>query len=168
VRRALALSLACLGAAGSVYACGRSERPHAHPDPKRWLAVDATRRRLTITLVAAYDRAASGLNLDGAVKGALSFDAPTGWEVDVRCLNNASAMRYACALLPAPGVQVSSPPVAGSGGPVAPGAGAGFAFRARQPAAYRLTAVLDGRPVSGMWVSLRVADGARPRARWLR
>lgn len=168
MRFAIALPLLCLGTVGGLYACGGSEPPRTHPDPKRWLAVDAARRRLTITLVASYDRSASGLNLDGAVKGALAFEAPTGWEVAVRCLNNATAMRYACGLLPAPGVHASLPPLAGSGAPLAPGAGATFAFRARSPAAYRLIALLDGRPVSGMWVGLRIADGVRPRARWQR
>lgn len=168
MRRVLALSLACLGFAGSVYACGGSARVRSHPDPKRWLAVDTAKRRLTITLVAAYDRTASGLNLDGAVKGALSFEAPTGWKVEVRCVNNAKARRYACALLPAPGVRVSPPSLIGKGGPGASGSSMVFTFVARSPAAYRLTALLDGRPVSGMWVSLHIADGARPQARWLR
>lgn len=168
MRRALALSPACVGVAGSMYACGGAERPRARPDLKRWLVVDAAKRRLTITLVASYDRTASGFNLDGAFKGALAFEAPTGWEVSVRCLNNAASLRYACALLPAPGAHVSLPPLAGSGGPIAPGAAGAFAFLARSPGAYRLAALLDGRPVSGMWVSLRIAAGASPRAQWLR
>jgi Sulfocyanin (SoxE) domain len=175
--------LACTAA---LAACGGGASPTARPDPRGWLSIDAGARRASITLIAAYDAAYGGFNLDGASKGALLFAVPRGWSVTVRCVNNSSTRRYACELQRAPGAGVSGrAPGAPAPGPTAPTSGlpigrlqpagglapgrqASFSFPAGAPARYRLAAVTGGVRPAGMWVTLEVASGGRPRVRWVR
>lgn len=124
-------------------------------------------RHATITLVAAYDDAASGFNIDGANKGALSFSVPSGWWVTVRCKNNASSGPYACAVVRSPGtpavaIQRTRTPE------LAAGAQATFSFVSGAATRYRLAAVTEGHQPIGMWVTLEVTASGTPSVRWVR
>jgi sulfocyanin SoxE-like protein len=156
----LASALLALGACGA--SPGRS-----HLSPRRWLIFDASKRSATIALVAAYDATAGGFNLNGANKGALLFTAPRGWRVTVRCMNNASVRRYACALARSPGSPVGAPPSARTS-ELAPGAQAAFSFPSGSLARYRLVATTEGHRPVGMWVTLLVTRSRTPSVRWVR
>lgn len=156
----LAILPLALGACGA--SAGRS-----HLSPRRWLIFDASTRSATITLVAAYDATAGGFNLNGANKGALLFTVPRGWRVTVRCMNNASGRRYACALARSPGASVGAPPSARTS-ELPPGAQAAFSFASGSPTRYRLVAISDGHQPVGMWVTLDVTRSRTPSVRWVR
>jgi len=164
--------LAALAAVSPVVtACGSTAGNVTHPDPSRWLSVDARARSATITLIAAYDAFASGYNIDGSVKGALRFTVPSGWRVTVRCVNNSTAYRYSCAMRKGAGTSVTL--AAGAGKPHPPsglrsGGASTFSFVAGAPGRYRLTAEESGVEPAGMWVGVGVTRGGRPQARWLR
>jgi hypothetical protein len=168
---ALALLVVAAGLAG----CGGSKVSQSialtHFDPSRWLQVSPSSKTATITLQIGFGRAASGLNIDGATKGALLFSVPSGWHVDVRCENLAVERRYSCVLARSPGVAVVDPAIVDvlhpSGG-LGHDRSASFDFTAPQATRYRLIAVSKGEAATGMWVVLKVAAGGRPYAHWLR
>jgi hypothetical protein len=158
----LAVAPLVLGACGA--SAGRS-----HLGPRRWLIFDASKRSATITLVAAYDATAGGFNLNGANKGALLFTAPRGWRVTVRCMNNASGRRYACALARSPGAPVGPPLTATARtSELAPGGHAEFSFATGSLTRYRLVAITEGHQPLGMWVTLDVARSRTPSVRRVR
>ena len=51
----------------------------APPPPSRFLAVDAQRHRVTITLIASYDGTNGGFNFDGYSRY-LMWTVPRGWD----------------------------------------------------------------------------------------
>ncbi|MHB1999325.1 MAG: sulfocyanin-like copper-binding protein [Solirubrobacteraceae bacterium] len=140
-------------------------------DPGRWIGYDAASRTAQITLELGYDEYQGGLNIDGAVKGALLFSVPSGWTVRVRCLNEDEARRYSCVLARAPAVPIVDRQAVDV---LHPTNGLGFrqqkvfSFQALRATRYRLVAVTKGNAPPGMWVALSVASGGRPSARWLR
>lgn len=141
----------------------------ARPDPGRWLSADAAARHATITLIAVYDAAAGGFNLNGANKGALLFSVPGGWTVTVRCVNNASDRAYGCALARSPGAPGAAvPQTAQTRSELAPGERASFSFTPRTPTRYRLVALTSGREPVGMWLTLAVTPSGLPSVRWVR
>ncbi len=157
--------------------CGSSasSRRPGHPDPRRFLSVDAPARTVRLTLALGYDSDASFQNLDGATKGALLFSVPVGWRASIQCANRAPGTRYACALAPAPGAAVVQRGVVYVVHPsdgLATGQAAAFSFLPRSPGRYRMLALSqhagEWSAVAGMWVVLRVASGGVPQARWLR
>lgn len=172
--RALA-ALAAVGVATCIAACGgssaSSEAKLTHFEPSRWLHVEEARKTATITLQLGFGRLASGLNIDGATKGALLFSVPSGWHVNVVCENLIGGRRYSCVLEHAPGaplldrgiVDVLHP----TGG-LADGQASTFEFTAPGATRYRLSAVSERRAVTAMWVVLKIGSGGRPYARWLR
>jgi Sulfocyanin (SoxE) domain len=157
----LALASPALGA------CGGSAG-HGRPSPRRWLSLDSSAHSATITLVAAYDATAGGFNLNGANKGALLFAVPSGWRVTVRCVNNASDRRYACALVRSPGAPAVAEPQAGRTPELDPGAQAGFSFTAGASTRYRLVALTGGREPVGMWLTLQIVRSGLPSVRRVR
>lgn len=166
MRSRCVVTLALVAAPLAIGACGASTG-RSHPSPRRWLIFDASKRSAAITLVAAYDATAGGFNLNGANKGALLFTAPRGWRVTVRCVNNASGSRYACALARSPGVTVGVPPSARTS-ELASGEQAAFSFAPGSPALYRLVAITEGHQPVGMWVTLEVTRSGTPSVRWVR
>jgi hypothetical protein len=174
-RQQAAAALAIVALAVAISGCGGastqgSAQPR-HLDPDRWLQVDAARRTATITLALGFGAEAAGLNIDGAVKGALLFSVPSGWRVHVECENFARQRRYSCVLERAPGVPVLDPAIVDVLHPTAGlehGESSSFQFTAPRPTRYRLIAVSDRRAATGMWVVLKVSAGGAPYARWLR
>src|SRR5437868_7109772 len=69
----------------------------APPPPHRFLAVDAVRHRVTITLIASYDGENAGFNFDGYSRF-LMWTVPRGWRVRVVCKNRGS-LRHSCAVV---------------------------------------------------------------------
>lgn len=164
-----AVALALTAGSSALVACGGGESGPARPDPRRWLSVDVAARHATITLVAVYDGAAGGFNLNGANKGALLFSVPSGWDVTIQCVNNASDRPYGCALARSPSAQVAAVPhAARTRAEVAPGSRAAFSFTPATPTRYRLVAVTGGQQPVGMWLTLRVTPSGLPSVRWVR
>lgn len=183
-RAATAALLVCASCAAAILlaACGSSKgstEPSAtqrkqratETDPARWLSYDTASKTAKITLVIGYDEYEGGFNLDGAVKGALLFSVPSGWTVSVRCVNENEKRRYACVLTRAPGLAVVDSAAVNV---LHPTDGLGFkeakvfSFEPPKPTRYRLIAVTKGNEPTGMWVVLKISDGGRPYARWLR
>lgn len=171
----VALALAGCGASSANNGETIANGPvHRHPDPSRWMKVDAAKHAVEITLVAAYDDSANGLNIDGSYKSALMFVVPVGWKARIRWVNDSEEDDYACVLTLSPGthrhrgveVDVLHPTEA-----LAPGESMTFPFEPTGPALYRVIAV-RGRPpkdtVLGMTVALKAASGGRPHGIWLR
>jgi Sulfocyanin (SoxE) domain len=163
-----ATALALAASSCSLAACGGGTSSSAQPDPKRWLSVDPSTRRATITLVAAYDAVAGGFNLNGANKGALLFSVPSGWRAIVRCVNNASDRPYGCALVRSPGAPAGAEPKALRTPELGPGAHGAFSFTLGAPTSYRMIALTGGREPVGMWLTLQVTRSGLPSVRWVR
>ena len=133
------------------------------PSPHQFLAVDAHRHRVTITLVASYDGDNGGFNFDGYSRF-LMWTVPRGWTVRVVCKNRGPA-RHSCAVVrsfdstkPAfRGAAVPSP-VSGLFG----GQTARFTFRATKKGLYRLASVVPGDELARMWDVLKVTRGGKP------
>jgi hypothetical protein len=126
-------------------------------------------------LIAGYDETASGLNINGSVKGALLFSVPAGWRLSVDCVNRSSTAYYSCALARSPGAPSPQQGLLGVLHPtsgLAPGGSASFALPLRAPGLYRLVAVTGAAGSytipAGMWALLRVSAGGAPYARWRR
>src|SRR5947207_14528356 len=67
------------------------------PPPHRFLAVDAHRHRVTITLIASYDGTNGGFNFDGYSRS-LMWTVPRGWKVHVVC-ENRGPLRHSCGVV---------------------------------------------------------------------
>lgn len=165
------LTALCLAGCGSAAAPAKS----GHPDPRRFISVDAAARTVRLSLVLGYGSEASTQNLDGATKGALLFSVPVGWRVLFECVNRLASARYACALAPAPGaaeVQRGVSYIVHPATGLAAGQSATFAFTPNAAGRYRIVGLTpSGREwvqAAGMWVVLRVGRGGSPLAQWLR
>jgi hypothetical protein len=165
------LTTLCLAGCGSIAA----PVGHSHPDPRRFLSVDAAARTVRIGVVLGYGSKASTQNLDGANKGALLFSVPVGWTVLFECVNRLASTRYGCALAPAPGAAEAQRGVTYVVHPsdgLAAGQSTTFAFRPTAAGRYRIVGVTLSRgewvPAAGMWAVLRVSQGGLPAAQWLR
>jgi hypothetical protein len=167
----LAAALALCGCGGASPAAGGSRKPIARPAASRWLTLDARRRRATVSLIVGYDSADNGLNIDGAVKGALLFVVPTGWRLRVMCRNASASTRFSCLLTSAPASRQRLPQRLRSRQPEQGlPAGGQFTFEAGSlPVGhYRLAAAAATVEPAGMWVVLDVPASGYPRAEWLR
>ena len=69
----------------------------APPPPHKFLAVDAHRHRVTITLIASYNGENGGFNFDGYSRY-LMWTVPRGWTVRVVCTNR-GPLRHSCAVV---------------------------------------------------------------------
>jgi len=70
------------------------------PPPHKFLAVDARRHRVTITLIASYDGTNNGFNFDGYSRF-LMWTVPRGWTIHVVCKNR-GPLRHSCAVVHGP------------------------------------------------------------------
>src|SRR5438270_9732704 len=107
------------------------------PSPHKFLAVDAHRHRVTITLIASYDGENGGFNFDGYSRF-LMWTVPRGWTVRVVC-ENRGAPRHSCAVVKGPGT--TKPAFRGAAIPhpergLRTGQTARFTFRASRKGVY--------------------------------
>jgi FtsP/CotA-like multicopper oxidase with cupredoxin domain len=135
------------------------------PAPHRFLAVDAHRHRVTITLIASYDGENGGFNFDGYSRY-LMWTVPRGWTVRVVC-ENRGPLRHSCAVVK--GADSSKPAFPGAATPrpelgLAAGQTARFSFRAGKEGVFRFTCLVPGHETARMWDVLRITRGGRPSA----
>ena len=138
----------------------------APPPPHRFLAVDAARHRVTITLIASYDGENGGFNFDGYSRF-LMWTVPRGWTVRVVC-ENRGPLRHSCAVVDGPDSTRPAFRHAATPHPQAglePGQTARFTFRASRKGVYRFACLVPGHESARMYDVLKVARrGARPSA----
>ena len=135
----------------------------APPPPRKFLAVDARRHRVTITLTASYDSANGGFNFDGYSRF-LMWTVPKGWTVRVVCRNR-GPLRHSCAVVqgadstkPAfPGAAIRHPWLGLEAGQTAR-----FTFRASRKGVYRFACLVAGHEAARMWDVLKITRGGKP------
>lgn len=133
------------------------------PPPRKFLAVDAHRHRVTITLIASYDDDNNGFNFDGYSRF-LMWTVPKGWTVRVVC-ENRGPLRHSCAVVG--GADSTRPAFRGASIPQ-PGLGleaghtARFAFRASRTGVYRFACLVPGHEAARMWDVLKITRGGKP------
>ena len=135
----------------------------APPPPHRFLAVDAHRHRVTITLIASYDGENGGFNFDGYSRF-LMWTVPRGWTVRVVCKNR-GPLRHSCAVVK--GADSTKPAFPGAATPrprlgLEAGHTARFTFHASKRGAYRLTCLVPGHEDARMWDVLKITRGGKP------
>jgi len=133
------------------------------PPPRDFLAVDAHRHRVTITLIASYDETNGGFNFDGYSRF-LMWTVPRGWTVRVVCKNR-GAPRHSCAVVH--GASSAKPAFPGSSTPqpqigLESGHTARFTFRATKKGVYRLTSLVPGDEGARLWDVLKIVRHGRP------
>ena len=127
--------------------------------PARFLQVDARRRSVTLTLVAAYDGTNNGFNFDGYASGRLLLSVPLGWRVRIVC-ENRGPLRHSCAVVRGP--LTGEPAFRHAATPVLPsGARASFSFAASRRGTYRLACLVPGHEEARMWDVLDVGKTTR-------
>jgi hypothetical protein len=135
----------------------------APPPPGRFLAVDAQRHRVTITLIASYDGSNGGFNFDGYSRF-LMWTVPRGWTVRVVCTNH-GPLRHSCAVVQGPGAATPAFPGAATPQPaigLEAGHTATFSFRASRTGLFRFVCLVPGHETARMWDVLKIARGGKP------
>ena len=135
----------------------------APPPPGRFLAVDAQRHRVTITLIASYDAENGGFNFDGYSRE-LMWTVPRGWTVRVVC-ENRGPLRHSCAVVSGPDSTKPAFPRAATPQPrvgLEAGRTARFTFRASTGGVYRFACLVPGHEDARMWDVLKIARGGKP------
>ena len=133
------------------------------PSPHRFLAVDAERRRATITLIASYDGENGGFNFDGYSRF-LMWTVPRGWTVRVLC-ENRGPRRHSCAVVRGSGS--TRPAFRGASTPrpqfgLEAGQSAGFTFGTGKTGVYRFACLVPGDEEARMWDVLKIVSRGRP------
>lgn len=135
------------------------------PPPGQFLAVDAHRHRVKITLIASYDGENGGFNFDGYSRF-LMWTVPRGWTVRVVCQNR-GPLRHSCAVVR--GAESTQPAFRGATTPE-PGIGleeghsASFTFRATRTGVYRVVCLVAGHEAARMWDVLTITRRGKPSA----
>lgn len=135
----------------------------APPPPSRFLAVDARRHRVTITLIASYDGVNGGFNFDGYSRF-LMWTVPRGWTVRVLC-ENRGPLRHSCAVMQ--GAGATTPAFRGASTPqprigLEAGHKASFTFRAARTGVFRFACLVPGHESARMWDVLKIVRRGRP------
>jgi hypothetical protein len=135
----------------------------APPPPHKFLAVDAHRHRVTITLIASYDDANNGFNFDGYSRF-LMWMVPKGWAVRVVCQNR-GPLRHSCAVVK--GADSTKSAFRGASIPhpqlgLESGQTARFTFRASRKGVYRFACLVQGHELARMWDILKITRGGKP------
>lgn len=135
----------------------------APPPPGRFLAVDAHRHRVTITLIASYNGDNNGFNFDGYSRY-LMWTVPRGWTVRVACTNR-GPLRHSCAVVDGPGT--TKPAFRGAATPhplrgLEAGHTARFTFRASKKGVYRFACLVAGHESAAMYDVLKITRGGKP------
>lgn len=133
------------------------------PPPHNFLAVDARKHRVTVTLIAAYNGENGGFNFDGYSR-TLMWTVPRGWTVRVVCTNR-GPLRHSCAVVkgadstkPAfPGASIRHPRTG-----LLAGHTAHFTFRASRKGVYRFACLVPGHEDARMWDVLKITKGGKP------
>ena len=133
------------------------------PAPRHFLAVDAQRHRVTITLIASYNGTNSGFNFDGYSRF-LMWRVPRGWTVRVVCRNR-GALRHSCAVVD--GAGSAQPAFRGASTPqpqigLEEGHTARFTFRATKRGVYRFTSLVAGDEAARLWDVLKIVRHGPP------
>ena len=133
------------------------------PPPHRFLAVDAARHRVTVTLIASYDGENSGFNFDGYSRF-LMWTVPRGWTVRVVCRNR-GPLRHSCAVVRS--ADSTRPAFRGAETPqprigLEAGRTARFRFRASRKGVYRFACLVPGHEGARMWDVLKVTRRGKP------
>lgn len=134
------------------------------PPPHKFLAVDAHRHRVTITLIASYNGENGGFNFDGYSRY-LMWTVPRGWTVRVMC-ENRGPLRHSCAVVQ--GAGSAKPAFRGAATPQArvgleSGGTARFTFRASRTGVFRFACLVPGHEDARMWDVLKITRGGKPR-----
>ena len=124
--------------------------------PSRFLAIDARRHRVTLTLIASYDGANNGFNFDGYGGGRLLLSVPLGWRVRILCQNR-GPLRNSCAVVA--GYRIAFPGAATA--PLSAGQIASFTFVASRRGTYRLASLVPGHEEARMYDVLDVGKTSR-------
>jgi hypothetical protein len=133
------------------------------PPPHRFLAVDAQRHRVTITLIASYDGENGGFNFDGYSRF-LMWTVPKGWTVRVVCKNR-GPLRHSCAVVKGP---VTTKPAFRGASIRHPlrgleaGQTARFTFRASKTGVYRFACLVAGHEQARMYDVLKITRRGKP------
>ena len=135
----------------------------APPPPHEFLAVDAHRHRVTITLVASYDGTNGGFNYDGYSRKLL-WTVPRGWTVNVVCKNR-GPLRHSCAVVK--GAGSVTPAFRGAATPqpqlgLLQGHTARFSFRASRKGVFRFVSLVAGDEAARIWDVLKIVGRGRP------
>ena len=133
------------------------------PPPHRFLAVDAHRHRVTITLIASYNGENGGFNFDGYSRY-LMWTVPRGWTVRVVCTNR-GPLRHSCAIVQGAGSAKPAFPGAATPQPrlgLEAGHTARFTFRPSTKGVYRFTSLVPGQEAARMWDVLKITRGGKP------
>jgi len=135
----------------------------APPPPSRFLAVDAQRHRVTITLIASYDGTNGGFNFDGYSRY-LMWTVPRGWTVHVVCKNR-GPLRHSCAVVK--GASSTRLAFRGASTPqsrvgLEAGHSANFTFRASRTGVYRFACLVPGHEAARMWDVLNIVRRGKP------
>lgn len=133
------------------------------PPPHNFLAVDAHRHRVTVTLIASYDDENRGFNFDGYSRF-LMWTVPRGWTVRVVCQNR-GPLRHSCAVVRGP--DSTQPAFRGAATPrpqlgLAAGQTARFTFRASKKGVYRFACLVRGHESARMYDVLKITRGGKP------
>jgi uncharacterized cupredoxin-like copper-binding protein len=133
------------------------------PAPHKFLAVDAGRHRVTITLIASYDGENGGFNFDGYSRY-LMWTVPRGWTVRVVCKNR-GPLRHSCAVVK--GADSTKPAFRGAATPrprtgLEPGQTARFTFRPSKSGVYRFACLVPGHEGARMYDILKIERRGRP------
>ena len=133
------------------------------PPPHKFLAVDAHRHRVTITLIASYNGENGGFNFDGYSRF-LMWTVPRGWTVRVVCTNR-GRLRHSCAVVQ--GASSVKPAFRGAETPrpqigLEAGHTARFTFRASKKGVYRFACLVPGHESARMWDVLKISRGGKP------
>src|SRR5947209_8239071 len=133
------------------------------PPPHRFLAVDARRHRVTITLIASYNGENGGFNFDGYSRY-LMWTVPRGWTVRVVCTNR-GPLRHSCAIVQGAGSAKPAFPGAATPQPrlgLEAGHTARFTFHASKKGVYRFACLVRGHEDARMWDVLKITRGGKP------
>ena len=135
----------------------------APPPPGQFLAVDAHRHRVTITLIASYDGTNNGFNFDGYSRF-LMWTVPRGWTIHVVCKNR-GPLRHSCAVVHGP--DSAKPAFRGAATPqpligLEEGHTASFTFRASRTGVYRFACLVPGHEAARMYDVLKIARRGKP------
>jgi hypothetical protein len=133
------------------------------PPPRRFLAIDASGRTVTVTLIAAYDGENDGFNFDGYSRF-LMWTVPRGWKVRVVC-ENRGPLRHSCAVVrdansTTPAFRAAATPQPQIG--LEAGRTARFTFRASRVGVYRFTCLVPGHEAARMWDVLQIVGHGKP------
>ena len=133
------------------------------PPQRDFLAVDAQRHRVTVTLIASYDGENRGFNFDGYSRF-LMWTVPRGWKVRVVCKNR-GPLRNSCAVVH--GAGSTKPAFRGASTPrprvgLKEGHTARFTFRASKRGVYRFASLVPGHEAARMWDVLKIVRRGRP------